>query len=323
MHDYLKGSFGRFIFVLNCNRMTSFILNDEKVLNSYGFRVRNEGIDLKRFKKNPVILNDHWNDTASVLGKWDNIRIEGSKLLADPVFDMEDEAAQKIAGKVERGFLKGCSMGLSFDRAFLKAKPDGSYELETSELMEASLVAVPANASAIKLYAVNGQPMDDKDVRLSLQNIQTNNIETMEKYALSANALTALGLANADDANAVSTAVTALKADLDNAKAKLTALEAEAATKAKEQANALVDGAIAEGKLTADLKDSFVQMALGNYAMATKVIAAMPGKKSLAAQVGNSAPAEVKTEADFAKLSHEEQLAFKEEHPETYTKIFG
>lgn len=303
----------------------TFVLNDENVTNSYGFRVRNEGIALERFRKNPVILNDHWNGTSSVLGKWDNIRIEGSRLLADAEFDMEDDAAKKIAGKVDRGYIKGCSMGITFNREYMKANPDGSYELDKSELMEGSIVAVPANAEAIKLYAVNGQLMDEKEVRLSLQNFQTeiDKNKPMEKYNLSANALTALGLANADDATAVSTAITALKADLDKTKAKLTALEAEAETKAKDQANALVDGAIAAGKLTADLKDSFVQMAIGNYAMAAKVIGAMPAKKSLGAQVANSVPSEVKTEEDFAKLSFEQQLAFKEGNPEGYKKIFG
>jgi len=40
------------------------------------------------------------------IGRWDNVRIEDGKLLADPVFDTEDENARKIAGKGGAWFLE-------------------------------------------------------------------------------------------------------------------------------------------------------------------------------------------------------------------------
>lgn len=55
-----------------------FVLNDETQTNSYGFRVKTEGISLTRFESNPVCLNNHKNDTKNVLGKWVDVQKEGA-----------------------------------------------------------------------------------------------------------------------------------------------------------------------------------------------------------------------------------------------------
>jgi len=83
--------------------MASFVLNDEKAINSYGFMILNSGGRLDRFKSNPVLLNGHNHDLVS--GKWENLRIEGDQLIADPLFDTEDPESMKLKGKVDRGFL--------------------------------------------------------------------------------------------------------------------------------------------------------------------------------------------------------------------------
>ena len=78
----------------------SFVLNDENEVNSYGFRTLNDGLDLSRFEENPVLLDFHNPSNQSVIGRWKNIRIKGSQLLADPEFDEEDPEAMKVKGKV-------------------------------------------------------------------------------------------------------------------------------------------------------------------------------------------------------------------------------
>ena len=85
-----------------------FILNDETKVNQYGFRVKNLGLRLGRFLDNPVVLDNHGNE--AVIGRWENIQIEGNLLTAEAVFDDKDENAKTIAGKVERGFIKGASI---------------------------------------------------------------------------------------------------------------------------------------------------------------------------------------------------------------------
>ena len=87
----------------------SFVLHDDTV-NTYGFRMLTSGANLEEFRRNPVLLLMH-SDHLLPIGRWENIRVEGSRILADPVFDMEDPEAKKIAGKVDRGFLRAASIG--------------------------------------------------------------------------------------------------------------------------------------------------------------------------------------------------------------------
>lgn len=314
--------------------MATFALNDETKYNSYGFRIPNAGLKLDRFKDNPVMLDGHWNSNSAVIGKWNNIRIEDNHLKADDEYDAEDENAQKIKGKVERGFIKGASLGLVFDRDKMQVGPDGKLVLTEAEVLEASIVAIPANAGAIRLYAPQTHELLSEDeVKLSLSafmdDAKQNKTETknskMEKFILTAVALTALGLNNADDPDAVSRAVEQLNAKYNAEKTAREALQAKFDKQAKDQANALVDGAIAEGKLTADLKDQFIQMATNNYELAAKVIGSMPGKQSLAGSVKNTGAAaqEVKSLDDFVKMPLAKQLAFKEEHPDEYAALLA
>ena len=109
--------------------MPKFILNDEAVVNSHGFRILTAGIDLTRFKLNPVMLDGHIRSNQTVIGSWKDITIEEGKLFAEPLFDMEDENAKLIAGKVERGVIKGASMGIYF------SEKDLNYPLQIKNLL--------------------------------------------------------------------------------------------------------------------------------------------------------------------------------------------
>jgi HK97 family phage prohead protease len=213
--------------------MATFVLNDETKVNSYGYRILNKGIDLKRFKANPVMLAQHMNNLWAVVGRWVNIRIEGDCLLADAEFDMDDEDAAKIAGKVERGFIKACSMGILFMGAYLKLYADGTYVLEKCELMENSIVAVPSNANAVRLFAENGEPMSEEQVQQSLSalrdilpDLKTQHNQ-MEKLTLSIAALSALCMEQAPTADQLSAAIVSLSADAKASKDRVTELTAE------------------------------------------------------------------------------------------------
>ena len=67
-------------------KQKSFVFNDEKVKNSYGFSIPTSGISLKRFHKNPVMLDSHYNSTRGVLGSWDDVKAEKGMLTGLPVF---------------------------------------------------------------------------------------------------------------------------------------------------------------------------------------------------------------------------------------------
>ena len=63
---------------------TSFVLSDGRIVNNHGFRIDLRGVNLDRFKANPVMLYQH--DIERIIGRWDNIRVEDNRLMADAVF---------------------------------------------------------------------------------------------------------------------------------------------------------------------------------------------------------------------------------------------
>lgn len=318
-----------------------FILSDETVKNSYGFYISTSGISLDRFNANPVMLSNHTLSNENVIGSWQDIEVEGTQLLAVPNFDTEDDKAKLIAGKIERGFIKGASIGITFDREHLKLVGDNIY-LTKCELYEASIVPVPSNQNSLRLYNHEGQIIKEDEVKqlcLSLSDQVTEKLNTknnMKKIILSVAALMALGFKDQPndglDASDVEAKILGLSQDNAALKSKNDALELAARTakeaadaKAKADATAKVDLAITQGKLPADKKDAFVQLGITSPDVLDSTLAAIPAKQDFAAGVtvpaGTTAAPEVKTMDDFQKLSLEAQLAFKANNPEAYKKI--
>ena len=148
----------------------TFILSDES-LNSYGYKVLTSGIDLKQFKDNPIMFYNH-NRELGVIGRWENIRIEGSRLLADPVFDEADEFARKIKSKVENGFIKSASIGFYTEDRFTW-KYNERWVMKC-RLKECSVVDIPSNENAMALYDKNDQRvLDVNEYFLSIGTKQT------------------------------------------------------------------------------------------------------------------------------------------------------
>ncbi len=318
-----------------------FVFNDEKIKNSYGFIIPTAGISLKRFAKNPMMLDSHYNSTSGVLGKWEDTKKENGLLTGTPVFDSEDEAAAKIEGKVERGFINSCSMGVTFHREDLKIV-GGQLILEKCELYEVSIVAIPSNANSIRLYAAEtGELLKDEEVQnlclaltpvieavdlsleLKLEN-QKNKNEDMSKIKLTAAAALVLGF-TADtelESAELSAKIVALNASKTAAELKLSArLEADETAKLAKM-NLQVAAAVTAGQITADKTDQFVNLGIANEDLLTSTLASIPAKASLAAVIVAATGGEVKTADDFQKLGLEAQLAFKQKSPEQYKELF-
>jgi len=321
-----------------------FVFNDEAIENTYGFSILTEGIDLTRFSKNPVMLSDHWNSNSNVIGKWFDVKKEGSILSGLPDFDTEDKDTAVIAGKVERGYIKACSMGIIFDRENLTVI-GGKVILTKCELVEVSIVPVPSNANAVRLMHSDGKPMEEKEIQeLSLsvipgiKNPELNlNIDNMKKILLSVATLMALGFKDQPtdghdvaDVEAkvlgLSNQVNSLTQENDALKlAARTNKEAqEAATKSRIETK--VDLAITKGQIKADQKEEMVSLGMTSEKALETMLSAIPEKQNFSAGVktpsGLGAP-EVKTAEDFQKLSIEQQLAFKTDNPEGYKALFS
>lgn len=127
-----------------------FVLSDETV-DRYGDIIKADGWDLRNFKKNPIALFGH--SSAFPIGTWANIRIEGKKLVAQLQFAAAgtSQRIDELRSLVEQGILRAVSVGFRpiEQEALDKDKPYAGQRYLRQELLETSLVAVPANPAAL------------------------------------------------------------------------------------------------------------------------------------------------------------------------------
>jgi len=275
--------------------MPTFVLNDESILTAHGFVVNNAGGKFDRFKENPVMLSSH--DDRSVIGKWNNLIVSGSQLKADTEFDTEDPDALKISGKVDRGFIKGTSMGIIPLDAEYKDMPGlGSVLVITSwELLEASICAVPSNKAALRLYAKDGKTvLKSEEIKLSLETIINQKTQPhMEKIKLSIDAAKVLGLGIEPEQTELNAAIMELSARLKTATDAKEAAEKTLKEHRETLAAELVDLSIKEGRITADRKESFTKLAITDYKQAKDLLESMPAKETFSSKTktGDKTPA--------------------------------
>lgn len=128
----------------------SFIVSDE-TKNSFGMVIKTDGIDIEAFIKNPVMLYMH--ERKSVVGRWENLRKEGTKLIADAVFDDTTELGKSVKAQVEKGFLRSASIGIQIIE---EQDINGVRTVTKSILNEISIVDIPSNENALKLCNIGG-----------------------------------------------------------------------------------------------------------------------------------------------------------------------
>lgn len=110
-----------------------------------------DGWDLKNFRKNPVALFNH--QSSFPIGKWGNLRVEGGELKGKLTLAPEgtSERIDEIRRLVDAGILRAVSVGfLPIKSEPLSDKRDnyGTRFLQ-AELIETSLVSIPANPNAL------------------------------------------------------------------------------------------------------------------------------------------------------------------------------
>lgn len=255
----------------------TFVLNDENV-NRYGYRVLTSGIDLTNFLKNPIALFMHQRASWTLpIGKWVNVRKEGSLLLADIEFDQKDEFALKIESKVEQGILNACSMGFDAKATSSEDVLQGqTHETVTKcELLECSIVDLPGNANSVSLdfHLIN------QDIEIIPLIKNSLNISNMKKLALKFN------LSDTATEDEVLAKVEALETELSNVKAENATLKLDKDTAEKE---ALIAPHLASGSVVADQKASLLTM---DTASLTAFLSKMP-KRTLSGQLSSASTEE-------------------------------
>lgn len=276
----------------------TFILHDETV-NTYGFRMLTAGANLDEFRKNPVMFINH-ADYELPIGRWENIRIEGAQILADAVFDENDEQAVRVMKKVEDDFIRAASIG-TWPPEELSDAPELKLEGQTMPTVtkwtvrEASIVTIGANHNALAMYdRTTGQRLDLTDAS-TIVRLMDCAAETTNHIINNDMTKTVKGILNlqdsATDAEVVA-AVEALQAANETLAKENATLKAEAEQKEQERRNAqkaqaatLVDAAIKDGRIDASGRDAYLELFDKDFENAKKVLAVIPQRGSIASRI--------------------------------------
>jgi HK97 family phage prohead protease len=289
----------------------TFILSDSSETNSYGFKVNLEGLNIDRFRENPVMLFNH--DSRNVIGRWNNVRTEAGRLLAEAEFDTDDALGKEVSRKVEKGYLKGCSAGLLIKKM---AELDAGLTVTESELLEASIVAVPADAGAVALYDENRHPVTLDVIKLKF-NLNNSNQKKMEpKFELTAPTLTSLGLTAGATATQVEMAVAAKDTKIAALTAKVQAFE-------KAKVTDLIAAAIAAKKIGADEKETYTALAEKDFESVEKILAKMQGVAPINGQLSQKTATDKYAGKSWDELDRAGLLvSLKADAPELYSRLY-
>jgi len=308
----------------------TFVLSDESV-NTYGFRLLLSGADIEQFRRNPVMYLNH-NDWDTPIGRWENIRIEDGKLMADPVFDLEDEEGKKIAGKVDRGFLRMASVGL---RAIERSEepelmlPGQKYPTVTKwQLREASIVGIGANHNAIRLYDENDKLLSDDEILKLFDKTKPVNFERKMKKET----FTLLSLADNvsdeqlhDVIRLIVEENTQLKSEKKTLSDKLQKIEDAAKAEKSTEAVRLTDKAIKEGYYDAKMRETILGMFDKDFDAAKAMIEGLPKRTTLKDAISETDKSELEKlmAMSWSELDRANKLAsLKDKYPDAYKEKF-
>ena len=309
----------------------TFILHDESV-NTYGFRMLTSGVNLDEFRKNSVMLLNH-NDYSLPIGRWENIRIVGGKILADAVFDEKDERAAEVMRKVDNDFIRMASIGAwppeEKSDAYSLMLPGQRYPTVTKwTVREASIVTIGANHNALAFYDKSTQEVIDLTVAGAIVRLMDNSPKILNMSLLTQK----LNLHDTANESEIVSAVQNLMDD--NARLKS---ENKTLTDAIDKANAdrdaankaeavrLVDAAILTGKLDAKAKDATLAMFDKDFDNAKAMLEAIPERQSIARQINSTGATNL---ADLKGKSWDELdkanklTELKDKAPEIYAEKF-
>lgn len=313
----------------------SFILHDESV-NTYGFRMLTSGANLEEFIKNPVMLLNH-EDYDLPIGRWENIRIEGTQILADAVFDEGDPRAAEIKRKVDNDFIRMASIG-----AWPPEEKSDAYNLMMSgqilptvtkwTVREASITTIGANHNALAFYDRESEKLIDLNDRSSLIKLMdhNNNIKNQFKMSVLTGVLKLQD--NASEAEVYSAVQgiiknnDRLKSENETLTAAIDKMNKEKKDSQKQEAITLSDAAIKAGRYDAKGKESLLKLFDADFEGTKAMLAAIPHRASVAAQInsgnGNVSLGDLKDKSWEQLDKAGKLMELKDNHPDVYKAKF-
>lgn len=319
-------------------KQPTFILHDETV-NTYGFRMLTSGANLEELRKNPVLLLNH-KDWELPIGRWENIRVEGTQILADAVFDEKDDIAVKIAGKVEGGFLRMASMGAwppeeVSDAEELKLPGQTLPTVTRWTAREASIVTIGANHNALVLFdRQTGKPLDLTDASTVIRLMDTFNHSKTDSN-MDKTLKEVLQLKDTAQDGEVLGAVRQLIANNDrlsreNKELQEAASRAETERKEARHAEAvrLVDAAIADGRINSAGKEAYLKLFDADFENTRATLDAISRRQSVTERIREGERQQTVALSDLADKSWDELdkagrlVELKDKAPELYREKF-
>ena len=279
----------------------TFTLSTEDV-NSYGIKVVTAGIKLETFLTNPIMLYMH--QRGNVIGGWQDLRVENSTLIGDADFDEEDSFAANIARKVDKNFLRAVSIGVTdFSYHFEKFGDSEIMVIDSCELYEVSVVDVPANRSALRLYDNNRNEVDLSKGLVQFKSSLAQSPKPENVMDLKAMAKL-LGLSDSATEEEIQGAIKLAKKATED----LVSLQQKQADDQKKKALKLVDEAITQKRLNATKKETFLKLAETDFDLFESTLEALPAPVSLknVAQGTAEVPGSISLSEERKKWSFED-----------------
>lgn len=134
---------------------TPLFLANEETEDRMGDVIQVKGWDLENYKANPVILFQHRHDIAPI-GTAPQVFVKGNALMNTVEFDEPDPFAAMISGKVKRNVMRAESVGFRVIEFEKRESSPGAEQwrdgflFTNSELLEISIVSVPAHPAALR-----------------------------------------------------------------------------------------------------------------------------------------------------------------------------
>lgn len=142
-----------------------FIGSDGRV-DRYNEVIEQTGWQLENFRRNPVIPDCHNYDTvARILGRAERVEVKDGKLCNRVRFAMDNPLGAMAFKMAKAGFIPAQSVGfipLEWKNGVGRDEPDRTYN--KCELLEISLVVVPANPGATMTLALKSGAIERSDL---------------------------------------------------------------------------------------------------------------------------------------------------------------
>lgn len=278
----------------------SYVLSDSSV-NEYGFRLLTSGYQIESFRKNPIGYYMHRREDGIVL-KWDDLEIEGDKVVGTPVINLSHPRGEQTLDEAENGFLNAASVGhivvLEYSTEKEQMLPGQTGPTITKWYnKECSLVDIPGNNNAVtRLYDANENELNLADfsstantlIIPSLHNDLCEalniSVETTTQEVLLAHVATL-----AHEHKRMTQENTALREEQQMLATRLSEITTEHAQK---DIASVLNRALEDRKITVELKERLERDYASNVPALKALIAAMPAYRTIAEQLPNKSQTE-------------------------------